>query len=227
MTLIDTATGHLRNVLDIVFEHGPQHAAVVVYDLRCELAQALHAAYRNNLPDARFIDFDAVEPAEVLAAFSGLLPSSLVVLVQSTNFRLDGFRLRVELFKRELKVIEHVHLSRMPGAQAGHYIESLAYDSSYYRGVGRALKARIDNAPGAVVDSGDGALLVFDSKLESAKLNIGDYSDMNNVGGQFPIGEVFTEAVNLEACVRRHALPGQPARHADHPGHRQGPRGGR
>jgi aminopeptidase len=203
MTLIDTATGHLRNVLDIVFEHGPQHAAVVVYDLRCELAQALHAAYRNNLPDARFIDFDAVEPAEVLAAFSGLLPSSLVVLVQSTNFRLDGFRLRVELFKRELKVIEHVHLSRMPGAQAGHYIESLAYDSSYYRGVGRALKARIDNAPGAVVDSGDGALLVFDSKLESAKLNIGDYSDMNNVGGQFPIGEVFTEAVNLEAVSGR------------------------
>lgn len=203
MTLIDNATGHLRNVLDIVFEHGPQHAAVVVYDLRCALAQTLHAAYRNNLPDAHFIDFDAVEPAEVLAAFAQLQPSSLVVLVQSTNFRLDGFRLRVELFKRELKVIEHVHLSRMPGEQGEHYIEALAYDSSYYRGVGRALKARIDSASGAVVDSGEGARLVFDSKLESAKLNIGDYSEMNNIGGQFPIGEVFTEAVDLEAVSGR------------------------
>ncbi len=203
MKLLAAATSHLRNVLDIVFEHGPQHAAVVVYDLRSELAQTLHAAYRNNLPDARFIDFDAVEPAQVLAAFADLSPSSLVVLIQSTNFRLDGFRLRVELFKRELKVIEHVHLSRMPGEQGEHYIEALAYDSSYYRGVGRALKARIDSAPGAVVDSGDGARLVFDSRLESAKLNIGDYSEMNNIGGQFPIGEVFTEAVDLEAVSGR------------------------
>jgi aminopeptidase len=67
-----------------------------------------------------------------------------VVLVQSTNFRLDGFRLRVELFKLGLKVIEHVHLSRMPGAQGEHYIEALAYDPQYFRGVGHALKARID-----------------------------------------------------------------------------------
>ncbi len=203
MNLTDTATGHLRNVLDIVFEHGPQHAAVVVYDLHCPLAETLHAAYRNNLPDARFIDFDAVAPADVLATFAQLAPSSLVVLVQSTNFRLDGFRLRVELFKLGLKVIEHVHLSRMTGSQCEHYIEALSYDSSYYRGLGRALKARIDSAPGAVVDSGNGARLVFDSPLESAKLNIGDYSGMNNIGGQFPIGEVFTEARDLEAVSGR------------------------
>ncbi len=109
----------------------------------------------------------------------------------------------MELFKLGLKVIEHVHLSRMQGRQCEHYIEALAYDSSYYRGVGRALKALIDNAPGAVVDSGNGARLVFDSPLESAKLNIGDYSEMNNVGGQFPIGEVFTEARDLEAVSGR------------------------
>jgi aminopeptidase len=203
MNLIDTATSHLRDVLDLVFEHGPQHAAVVVYDLHCPLAEALHAGYRNNLPDARFIDFDAVEPGEVLSAFANLLPSSLVVLVQSTNFRLDGFRLRVELFKLGLKVIEHVHLARMSAEQCEYYIDALAYDSSYYRGVGRALKARIDSATGAVVDSGNGARLVFDSPLESAKLNIGDYSEMNNVGGQFPIGEVFTEARDLEAVSGR------------------------
>jgi hypothetical protein len=40
-----------------------------------------------------------------------------VVLVQSTSFRMDAYRIRIELFKRGLKVIEHVHLSRMPGEQ--------------------------------------------------------------------------------------------------------------
>ena len=127
---------------------------------------------------------------------------SLVVLIQSTSFRLEAFRIRIELFKRGLKVIEHVHLSRMPGVQGLHYIASLAYDPAYYRGVGHALKERIDRARHGMVDSG-GEQLVFASPFESAKLNIGDYSGMNNIGGQFPLGEVFTEAQDLEAVNGR------------------------
>jgi len=199
---IDSATAHLRDVLAIALEHTSERRALVVFDTRTALARTLVAAYRANLPDASFVDFDTVAPDEVLATFRTLAPQDLVVLVQSTNFRLDGFRLRVELFKLGLKVIEHVHLSRMPGAQGGHYIEALAYDPAYFRGVGHALKARIDRARRAEVHGG-GDVLVFDSPLESAKLNVGDYSAMHNVGGQFPIGEVFTEARDLEAVSRR------------------------
>ncbi|MGB9107282.1 MAG: hypothetical protein WCC39_01210, partial [Telluria sp.] len=141
-------------------------------------------------------------PDTVLAAFQAYAPGDLVVLVQSSNFRLDGFRLRVELFKLGLKVIEHLHLSRMPGAQGEHYIEALAYDPRYYRGVGHALKRRIDAAARAEVHGG-GEVLAFESPFEAAKLNVGDYSAMNNVGGQFPIGEVFTEARDLKAVNGR------------------------
>jgi hypothetical protein len=88
------------------------------------------------------------------------------------------------------------------GVQGEHYIEALAYDPAYFRGVGHALKARIDRARRAEVHGG-GDVLVFDSALESAKLNVGDYGAMNNVGGQFPIGEVFTEAKDLEAVSGR------------------------
>ena len=175
----------------------------MVYDRRCALARALTDAYRANLPGARMVDFDSVAPDAVLAQFKGIQAGDLVVLIQSTNFRLEAFRIRVELFKLGLKVIEHVHLGRMPGAQGAHYIESLAYDRAYYRGVGKALKARIDRAASATVHSGDGAVLTFASALEPAKLNIGDYSGMNNIGGQFPIGEVFTEAQDLEAVNGR------------------------
>ncbi len=199
---VDAAAAHLHDVLTIAIEHGPAHQALVVYDSRSDLARALSEGYRRNLAHAQFIDFDSVAPGEVLAAFARMAASDLVVLIQSTNFRLEAFRIRVELFKLGLKVIEHVHLSRMPGEQGAHYIEALAYDSSYYRGVGRALKARIDAAASATVVSG-GERLVFASALESAKLNIGDYSEMNNVGGQFPIGEVFTEAQDLEAVNGR------------------------
>jgi aminopeptidase len=199
---VDTAQQHLHDILTIAMMHAPPRAAVVVFDTRCDLAVALTEAYRRCLPTARFIDFDAVAPDVILDAFAQLAAEDLVVLIQSTNFRLEAFRLRVELFKRSLKVIEHPHLSRMPGVQAEHYIASLAYDPAYYRGVGTALKARIDRATRGMVDSG-GAQLTFDGPFEAAKLNIGDYSEMNNVGGQFPIGEVFTEAQDLEAVNGR------------------------
>jgi len=199
---INTAEHHLRDILTIAFEHDATHAAMVVWDGQCALSVALTEAYRRCLPDATFIDFDSVTPEFIRAAFERLAPGDLVVLIQSTSFRLDAFRIRVELFKRSLKVIEHPHLSRMPGAEALLYIDSLAYDPLYFRGVGSALKAHIDRAQVGVVDSG-GEQLFFASGFESAKLNVGDYRTMNNVGGQFPIGEVFTESQDLEAVNGR------------------------
>jgi hypothetical protein len=39
----------------------------------------------------------------------------------------------------------------------------------------------------------EGQTLTVRGGLENPKLNIGDYTGMENVGGTFPIGEVFTE----------------------------------
>ena len=199
---VDVATVNIGNILSLAIEYRLPHAAVVVYDNRCDLTQALTEAYRRCLPSAQFIDFDAVTPDHILATFKPLAASDLVVLIQSTSFRLEAFRIRVELFKRSLKVIEHVHLERMTGMQSLDYIASLAYDPAYYRGVGLALKQRIDHARCGIIDSG-GEQLIFDSPFESAKLNVGDYTGMTNIGGQYPIGEVFTEAQNLEAVNGR------------------------
>ncbi len=201
--LISISALHINNILTIAFNHTGENRAIVVFDRRCKLANILTSAYRQNLPDAQYIDFDAVTPEFILAAFEQLREADLVVLIQSTNFRLEAFRLRIELFKRRLKVIEHPHLERMADHQLAYYVESLAYDPDYYRKVGRALKKHIDQADTGVISSGEGAQLFFDCPFESAKLNIGDYSEMNNIGGQFPIGEVFTEAQNLEAVHGR------------------------
>jgi hypothetical protein len=199
---VDSAEKHLRDILNIAFEHTSAHAAVVVFDNQCSLAIALTQAYRRCLPTATFLDFDMVSPASITAKFAELAPSDLVVLIQSTNFRLDAYRIRVELFKRDLKVIEHPHLGRMPDMQALYYIDSLAYDPAYYRRTGIALKQKIDRARSGAIDSG-GERLIFGCPFEPAKLNVGDYSGMKNIGGQFPIGEVFTEAQDLEAVNGR------------------------
>ncbi len=193
----DLAERHIRDILAIVVEHSAAHRAVIVFDGRCDLAAILSRSYRRCLPEAASIDFDQVTPASILETFRGLAPLDLVVLIQSTNFRLEAFRVRVELFKRGIKVIEHPHLGRMAGEEVARYIDALAYDPVYYRGVGQKLRERIDRALSGSVDSG-GERLVFSSAFEPTKLNVGDYRAMKNIGGQFPIGEVFTEAKNPE-----------------------------
>ena len=196
--LVEQARVHLADVLRLAIEHGPQARALVVWDSDSELARILTQAYASCLPDAEFLEFSSQEPASILATFSALQPEDLVVLVQSTSFRLNAFRIRIELFRRGLKVIEHPHLERMTGSEAGLYVAALAYDKDYYRSVGHGLKQRIDCASRATLMSA-GVRLDFCAGLEPAKLNIGDYATLNNVGGQFPIGEVFTESRDLEA----------------------------
>lgn len=200
--LIDTATQHISHILSLVFMHTSANIALVVYDKQCPLAIVLKEAYQRCLPEASFVDFDSTSQTDILAAFDKLKPSDLVVLIQSTSFRLSEFRIRIELFEKSLKVIEHPHLARMIDNQVTYYVDSLAYDSAYYRGTGHMLKKLIDTATTARLDSG-GEFLTFNCPLEPAKLNIGDYTGMKNIGGQFPIGEVFTEAQDLEAVNGR------------------------
>ena len=199
---LNEAEQHLRDILTIAIQHSSSHKALVVYDNGCELSVLLTQAYRRCLPKAEFVDFNSHSQEAILNAFQPLQPLDLVVLIQSTNFRLEVFRIRVELFKRQIKVIEHPHLERMPGEQVGLYVDSLAYDPKYYRVVGNQLKERIDIAQSGSVDSGS-ERLIFSGPFESAKLNVGDYRGMKNIGGQFPIGEVFTEAKDPETVNGR------------------------
>lgn len=200
---VNAARKNVADILAFAFEHSDSsRRAMVIFDLDCPLSAVLTEAYRAALPGAEFISFTQTAPEVILAGFEKLTPLDLVVLVQSTNFRLNAFRIRVELFNRGLKVIEHPHLSRMSGPEILYYIDSLAYDSAYYRGTGKSLKALIDRAQSGTVETG-GEKLVFASGFESAKLNVGDYTGMKNIGGQFPIGEVFTESRDLEAVNGR------------------------
>lgn len=202
---VERAAAHLSNILATSLLHTPDHQALVIFDEEAPLTRILTDAYRQAIPTAEYLCFQEGMGDQILKKIDALKPKDLVILVQSSNFRLNDFRLRIELFKRQLKTIEHVHLNRMSEDQFGTYIEQLAYDPQYYRVVGPAIKQKLDAAKSIQVFSG-GCTLTYDTQMEESRMNIGDYSGMENVGGTFPIGEVFTEAkdfskVNGEAMI--------------------------
>jgi hypothetical protein len=195
---VHNATQNLSDILRDVFEHSDKHKAVVIYDLNSPLSCLLTEAYKIALPNAIFINFHDTTSDEILALIDSLNAHDFVALVQSASFRLSAFRIRVELFKKGLKVVEHPHLGRMPtDIEVKLYVDSLAYDKEYFHHTGKRLQSLLHDAKNAIVYCDDEQLIYSDG-FEPPKINIGDYSQMNNMGGQFPIGEVFTEAKELK-----------------------------
>ncbi|MCA9384186.1 MAG: hypothetical protein KC662_00550 [Candidatus Magasanikbacteria bacterium] len=191
--LVQIATKNIKDILTHAIQKQPTEKALVVYDTKYGLTEILLAAYREALPNARFVDFEAVSKEEVIEAFDSMQPSDLVVLLQSSNFLLDAFRIRLHLFQKGLKVIEHMHLYRNTEDVWDVYVNALEYDMSWYRDIGPKLKAKLEKTQELRIQSGDVEMVVTGG-VESPKLNIGDYTGMENIGGTFPIGEVFTEA---------------------------------
>jgi aminopeptidase len=191
------AVRHVGDSLRLVMEHTLSQRAIVLFDENSELAKILTEAYRTVLPNDLALPFYDTPHADTKAAFETLKPGDMVIMVQTESFQIPDYRIRVELYNRNVKVLVHGNLSKVTGDGMDYYIDSLAYDPAYYRGTGYALKARIDQATSASVE-GHGATLRIDSGLEESKINIGDFSTLKNVGSQFPIGEVFTEAKDLE-----------------------------
>jgi len=197
--LVTLATQNVTDTLTFALEHDPiNHRALVVYDTDNELTTILTDAYRRALPDAEYIDFNTVSKQTIINAFNDLSPRDLVVLIQSTDFRLNEFRIRIQLFQRKLKVIDHQHLYRNTPDSWETYINAIAYDPAWYRTVGPKLKKYLEEAKTLSVFGTD-TLLTVTGGLEVPKLNIGDYSQLENIGGTFPIGEVFTEARDLSS----------------------------
>lgn len=177
-------------------EHPAGAGSLLLFDRDSPLASLLAGAYREALSGAWELAAAAIPAEEAFRTIERLAPGDLVVLVQSSRFFPEEHRFRIGLFDRGLKVVEHPHLAKIRESEIPAYVDALAYDASYYRSVGPALKRRIDAAREIRILGGE-TELVYSSRFEDAKLNVGDYRGRRNVGGQFPIGEVFTEPADL------------------------------
>lgn len=191
------AAKHATDIIRLAIKLPPERKALLVFDLRTPLARIVAAAYQTALPQATTIEFESTTPEAILAAINTLAAGDLVVLVQSSSFMLAAFRFRIELFQRGIAVIEHVHLERATDdKQMAIYVDAMAYDAANYARLGHGLKAIVDAADTVIVRC-PGTELRYEGGMESAKLNIGDYTGMKNIGGTFPIGEVFSEPKDL------------------------------
>jgi len=205
--LTDLASTNIKDILTDSLKITSNNRVLVVFDESYELTQILTEAYKIALAglgiETYFFHFDDTNPensSTIISLFETYDENDLVVLIQSTNFRLNDFRIRLNLFAKKLKVIEHLHLARNLPQTFETYISALKYDESernWYQSMVSKLTTKLNQATNLEFKAFDASLEV--GAVEIPKLNIGDYAGMENIGGTFPIGEVFTEAQDFES----------------------------
>jgi hypothetical protein len=106
----------------------------------------------NEHENIEFTNFNHHTADDILAHLATLKAHDCVILVQSQQFRLNEYRLRLELFKRSIKTIEHVHLNIINSEEYGNYVESLAFSPVRYRDLALRLKKKLDKCQHVLVN---------------------------------------------------------------------------
>ena len=190
---------HLHNILHLNYRISKDCFILLIYDTDCSLAALLSEAYKNEIQSNphQTIHFTAVEETLVEEAIAALPAHSLVILVQSLSFRMTKHRLRADLFRAGHMVIEHARLLLNNDEEIQHYIDSLQYDTPYYVQTSNKIEQLLQQNQKLKIESGDNLILEVNSAFEKALKNTCDFSENPIVAAGFPIGEIFTEAVEL------------------------------
>lgn len=185
--LINPDNPHLKEQNRIITSHNIEENKKVWLDH--------HIVLKTENSDEALVD-QQVE--SIKSELLVLPPGSIVILSQSTNFRLSTFRIRLELFHRGVHVVEFNHLAYIPENEIDTFTASLAYRTDEYVRMENAMREKIECTESTRIQSVNGEFLTF-WPLEKIRGNTGDYSQVENKWGTFPIGEIFTEAIDLSS----------------------------
>lgn len=169
---------------------------ICVYDTHSKLSTLLAEWYIKNLENtqhAECLNFDEWEKKALKDKLMSLPEWSTVILVQSTNFRLDDFRIRLNLKNQWVGCLEHNHLWYIPDEQIENYIDAILYNTPYYEALSEKMHDIFSNGESLKMTTCDGNTLTVSGWFEDIKRNTGDYSTQYR-WWTFPIGENFTEA---------------------------------
>lgn len=196
-----------------------EEKVVLVYDTDSKLSTILWEAYAENLkiynqqgdfnPLSETIVFWKIEKSDLKEKLMSLEKDCTVVLVQSTSFRLDDFRLRLNLKNQWVWCIEHNHLWYIKDEEIITYADCLEYRTPFYIELSNKLKEKFDNANKLEVVSKNWDKLICEWGFEDMKQNTWDFWKRIR-WGWFPIWENFTETKDFEKVNWKLAIRAYP-----------------
>jgi hypothetical protein len=119
------------------------------------------------------------------------------VLVQSTNFRMDWFRIRLNLKNAWIWCIEHNHLWYIKDFEIENYADAISYQTPYFEKLSEYLKDKWEDANTFEMRTKCWNILKLDWWVEKIRRNTWNYEGKYR-WWTFPVWENFTEAKIFE-----------------------------
>jgi aminopeptidase len=154
----------------------------------------------GGLDDPDSLDEEALsnfDDEKVKSKVEELAAGDLVVLSQSSSFRMSKYRWRNLLHDLDLKVAEHAHMRMNKDSEYNTYIQSLNYDLPHYKKTAAFLTEKINKCSSIKLISKSGKILVYSGKMDRVYENAANFEDKKDWGSRFPVGEIFTESLDL------------------------------
>lgn len=200
---------HLPAIIEKNFQISKDTTILLVYDEQCKLAKILADGYKEAIAhyQHQIINYDKIAAESILAIFDQPPKKSLVILVQSLSFRITKDRLRADLFRKGHMVIEHARLQHNKEDQIETYINALEYNTPYYTRMCNKIEQLLKNSTNITIASEtcgesnrdkENPILTINSPYEEPVKNTGEFYQQLIPAGGFPIGEIFTEAQQLD-----------------------------
>jgi len=200
-----------RDILEknLTIDEAPysENELILIYDDESELSTLVSDAYIKNLEsrNSEIININDVDKEELIKRLWEIKAHSTVILVQSTNFRLDNFRIRLQLHNNDVWCLEHNHLMYMKEDEYENYADAISYMTPYYDKLSLSLKNLSDNAETMKFVSHDGSVMNISWWFDDMKQNTWNY-EWKKRWGTLPIWENFTEStvfdnVNWELSI--------------------------
>jgi len=175
-----------------------ENEIILVYDLESPLSILVANAYIENFKKINWeiIDINKVDKDELIKRLWSLKENSTVILVQSTNFRLDNFRIRLQLHNNWVWCLEHNHLQYMKETEYENYADAIEYMTPYYDELSWKLKELCDNVDSMKFICNNWSELTIEWWFEDMKQNTWNY-EWKRRWWTLPIGENFNEALDF------------------------------
>lgn len=199
----------LEKNLSITDERLKDKKIILVYDIESPLSKIVSFWYIKNLKNnqnAEIINFLEIEKEELKQKLLNLEELSIVIFVSSTNFRLDDFRLRLNLKNANIWCIEFNHLKYIKDNEIKTYLNAISYNSGKYERLSNNLKDIFDNWEKFEVISSVWNIFEVTWGFEDMKQNTWNFA-IENRYWSYPIWENFNEArdfskVNWELLIK-------------------------
>lgn len=186
----------IKNTLQLDNEKLINNKTILIYDLNSTLSNLISHWYIFNLNwkyNSEIYLFDESKVDFYKNLLLWLNKNDTVILVQSTNFRMENFRIRILLQQKWISCIEHNHLSYIKENNIINYLNSINLDYNKIDILSNKLKSKFDIAEKLEVISRSWKKFIVKWWFEDMKRNSWIYN-IDSRYATFPAWENFSEA---------------------------------